>query len=254
VAEGGEEGEEHPAADEDLVGTRQEVLDDTELVAHLRSAEDDRVGTLRVLGQAVEDLDLLLDQESGRGRQDLGEVVDRGLLAVNHTEAVRHEHITELGELLGEGPSLRGVLGSLPRVEPQVLDHRHITVGQGGHDLMGGLPHRVAGEGDRLAEELRQALGDRRERVLRVGGAVGAAQVRARDDARSLADQVIDRRQRRAHAAIVRDDSVLERNVEVDTDDDTLACERTQRIEGTQSHDRQSLLATSSVRSTRRFE
>jgi hypothetical protein len=62
VALSGQEGEEHAAADEDLVRARQQMGDDTQLVAHLRPAEDDGVGTLGVLGEAVEDVDLLLDQ------------------------------------------------------------------------------------------------------------------------------------------------------------------------------------------------
>jgi hypothetical protein len=53
--------------DEDLVGARQQVLDDAQLVADLRPAEDHRVGTLRVLGEAVEDVDLLLDEPAADG-------------------------------------------------------------------------------------------------------------------------------------------------------------------------------------------
>ena len=114
---GREEGVHHAAADEDLVDPRQEVLDDAELVADLRSAEDDRVRTLGLLGEAVEDVDLLLDEEARCGRQELGQFVDRRLLAVHDAEAVRHEHVAELGELRGEGAALGLVLRRLAGVE-----------------------------------------------------------------------------------------------------------------------------------------
>ena len=114
--------------------------------------------------------------------------------------------------------------------------HRDVAVLERGDGLVRGLAHRVARERDRLAEQLGQSLRDRREAVLRVGRPVGAAQVRADDDARALVDEGVERGQGCAHAAIVRDDAVLQGDVQITTDDDALACERTQRIEGAQSH------------------
>jgi hypothetical protein len=96
---------------------------------------------------------------------------------------------------------------------------------------------RVARERDRLPEQLREPLGDRFEAVLRVGCAVGAPQVRARDDAGALVDEVVQRGKSRPDTAIVRDDALFERDVDVNTDDDALTGQRTQRIEGTQSHE-----------------
>ena len=206
MALGREEGEHHAAADEEPVDARQEVLDDAELVADLRSAEHDRVGTLGLLGEAVEDLDLLLDEEAGSRRQDLGEVVDARLLAVHDAEAVRHERVAELSELRGERAALRVVLRRLARVEPEVLDDRDVAVLEGRDRLVGGLAHGVARERDRLAEQLRQSLCDRLEAVLRVGRAVGAAEVRADDDAGALVDEGVERGERCPHTAIVRDD------------------------------------------------
>ena len=147
-----EEGEQHPSADEQSIHARKKVRDDSELVAHLRPAEHDRVRTLGVLGEAVEHVELGGDEQSGSGRQELGEVVDARLLAVHDSESVRHEDVTELGELSGERAALGVVLGRLARVEAQVLDHRDIPVLERVDGLVGGLPHRVQGEGDGLTE------------------------------------------------------------------------------------------------------
>ncbi len=193
-------------------------------------------GPLRVLGEAVENLDLLLDEEAGRGGQDLGEVVDARLLAMHDAEAVRDQGIAEFGELSGERAALRVILRRLTRVEAEVLDHRDVAVLQSRDGVAGGLPHRVTGEGDGLAEQLRQSLGDRRQAVLRVGRPIRAPEVRADHDASALVDEGVERGEGCPHTAIVRDDAVLQGDVQITADDDALACERTQRIEGAQSH------------------
>jgi hypothetical protein len=149
----GEEREEHSAADQQPVDAREQMRDDAQLVADLRAAEDDGVRPLGVLGEAIEDVQLGGDQQAGRGRQDLCEVVHRGLLAVYDTEAVRDEGVAESGELFGEGAALPLVLRGLARVEPQVLDDRDVAVLQGRDGLVSGLADGVAGERDGLAEQ-----------------------------------------------------------------------------------------------------
>ncbi len=149
-----EEGEQHAAADEQTVDPRQQVRDDAELVGHLGAAEHDRVRALRVLGEAVQHVELGLDQQSRRGRQDLGELVDAGLLAVHDAEAVGDERVAEGRELLREGAALGVVLRGLSRVEPQVLQHEHAAGLQGGDGLLRRRADRVRRERDRLAEQL----------------------------------------------------------------------------------------------------
>ena len=84
----GEEREAHAAADEQPVDLGQQRLDDRQLVADLRAAEDDHVGPVRVAGQPGEHLELAGDQPAGRVRQPLGDVDDRGVLAVHGAERV----------------------------------------------------------------------------------------------------------------------------------------------------------------------
>ncbi|MDQ1206870.1 hypothetical protein QE377_003229 [Microbacterium sp. SORGH_AS 862] len=174
---------------------------------------------------------------------------------MHDTESVGDESVAERGELLREGAALVRILRGLSGVEAEVLDDGDVAVGQRGYRFLRRDADGVACEGDGLAEQLGQSLRDRLEAVLRVGFAVGTPEVGADDDAGALVDQGVEGRQRSPHATVVRDDPVLERNVEVSTDDDAAACERPQRIEGAQCHGvDQRRSATYSVRSTRRLE
>ena len=235
---GGEEGEQHAAADEQRVDARKQVLDDAELVADLRAAEDDRVRTLGVLGEAVEHVELLLDQAAGGRRQDLGELVDARLLAVHDAEAVRDERVAEFGELARR---TRARSASSFAVSPGLNRRFSMTATSPSSSAAtaswADSPTVSRANATGLPSSSDSRCGDRCEAVLRVGRAVGAPEVRADDDAGALIDEGVERGQRRTHAAVVRDDAVLQRNVEVTADDDALAGERTQRIEGAQSHD-----------------
>ncbi|GAA1952046.1 hypothetical protein GCM10009717_17610 [Agromyces allii] len=256
VALGRQEGEEHAAADEQRVDPREQVRDDAELVGDLRAAEHDRVRALGVLGQAVEHVELGGDEQAGGTRTELFELEDARLLAVHDAEAVGDDGIGEARELLGERRALRDVLRGLARIEAEVLEHEDLAVGEG-LDLGRGIrADRVGREGDGHVDEFAEAGGDRREAVLRVGCAFGATEVGDHDDARPLVGQRGECRKRRADTTVVRDDPVLERNVEVTTDDDARTGERTEAFDRSQGHDvsLQRRSATYSVRSTRRLE
>ena len=236
MALGGEEGEQHPSTDEDPVDPRQQVRDDAELVADLRTAEDDRVGALGVLGETVEHIQLGGDQEARGRRKSLGELVDTRLLAVHDPEAVGDQRVAELRKFAGERLALSVVLRGFARVEAQVLDHRDLAVLESRDGFGGRRADGVGSEGDRLAEQFREPLRDRLEGVLRVGSAVGAPEVRAHDDARARFEKRIQGRQRGTNATIVRYDAVLQGDVQITTDDDALALERTQGFQGAQGH------------------
>ena len=91
VALRGQEGEAHPAADQQRVDLRQQRVDHRQLVGDLGAAEHHGVGPLRVLGEPAQHLDLGQHQPAGVGRQRLGDLVHRGLLAVHHPEPVGDE-------------------------------------------------------------------------------------------------------------------------------------------------------------------
>ncbi len=187
-------------------------------------------------GQTVEHVEFGRDQQTGRGRKQLGELVDARLLAVHDPEPIGDQHIAELREFGRESRTGGVVLRGLPRVEPQVLDDDDSAVLEGLHGVLRRLADRVACERDRGTEQLGQALGHRLQAVLRVGRAVRPPEVRAHDDAGARIDECVEGRQRGADTAIVRDDPVPQGDVEITTDDDALALERPQSVQGAQSH------------------
>ena len=93
VALGDQEREDHPAADQQLVGLAEQVVDHAELVGDLRAAEHHHVRALGVLGEPAQHVDLGRHQAARRVRQPLRDVVHAGLLAVHDAEAVADEHV-----------------------------------------------------------------------------------------------------------------------------------------------------------------
>ena len=85
------------------------------------------------------------------------------------------------------------------------------------------MPERVAGDRHVPAEELRQPLRDGPQAEAVLDLAVGPAEVAREDDPRAVGEQVVDGRDGGADARVVGDLAVLERDVEVDADEDALA-------------------------------
>ena len=108
-----------------LVDPIEQVVDHAQLVADLRTAENDGVRPLGLVGQPAEHLHLGGDEPSGVGRSTLGDVVDAGLLAMHDAEPVADEDVAQLGVLVGEGVALGLVLARLTGVEPDVLEDEH---------------------------------------------------------------------------------------------------------------------------------
>src|SRR5688572_30546964 len=171
------EAEAHRAADQDGVGTIHEAVDQADLVAHLRPAEHDDEWPRRVLDQALERRDLLLEQQPGRRGQVLGHAGGRGMRAVGRAERVVHVGVRERRELGCQ----RGIVRRLTALPARVLEHDRLArlypldpaPHLGAHDLRR-LVHP-------LAEQLAQVRRDGRERRRRVM-ALGAAEVRAEDE------------------------------------------------------------------------
>ena len=218
-----EEGEDHAAADQQRVRLGEQVVDDAELVGHLRAAEDDHVRTLRLVGQPVQHVELGLHQAAHRRGQLEGDVVDRGLLAVDDPEAVADEGVGQLGELAGEGAPDLVLLAGLAGVEADVLQHRHLAVVETGHGLGGALPHGVGRERDLAAQQLTEAPGHRLQGVRRVGFALRATEVRGHDHPGAGVGQPPDGRDAGPDPAVVGDPGAVERDVEVGPDEHPLA-------------------------------
>ena len=105
TALGLDEGVAHSAADDQVVNLVKQVLDDAELRADLRTADDSGEGVLGVLQHVVDGLHLFL-HEVAEHLAVLVEVVSddggRGVLTVSGAEGVVHIDVGIAGELLGE--------------------------------------------------------------------------------------------------------------------------------------------------------
>ena len=79
----------HRAADEQAVDFAQHVLDDLDLVRHLRAAQDRDKRPLRCFERVAEILQFLLHQQTGRrpGKM-MGDALNRGVRAVRSAEGV----------------------------------------------------------------------------------------------------------------------------------------------------------------------
>ena len=215
---------------EQAVGLAKQVVDDGQLVGDLRATEHHGIRTLRVHGEATQDVDLGLDQATHRRRQSGGDVVDRGLLAVDDTEAVGDVGVGQAGERVGELGAIGVDLGGLAGVEAEVLQHDDVAVGHAGHRCLRALAHRVRRERDRLAEQLTQACRGRGEGVNLLEAAPGGRpEVGAHDDACARLGEGLDRRHAGAHPPVVGDRAPGEGDVEIGPDEDALAAQVAER-------------------------
>ena len=78
-------------------------------------------------------------------------------------ETVGDEDVSKPGEGGGEFGATFVGLGRLTGVESEILQEDDVAVGHRIDCGVGGLAHRVGGEGDRPAEDFAQASGDRSE-------------------------------------------------------------------------------------------
>ena len=140
--------------------------------------------------------------------------------AMGGAERVVDVGVAELGELLAK----RRVVLLLALVEAQVLKQEHVPLAKRRRLLLRVLAHRVARERDRLAEKLCQAQGSWAQRELLLEAlARRTADVAHKDDARAVADKLLDGRQRRLDARVVGHDAVGHGNVEIDAHEHALA-------------------------------
>jgi len=159
-----------------------------------------------------------LEEETGnRGLEELGDTGGRAVGAVSSAEGVVDEEISVGGELGGEVLVVLLLLG----VEADVLEENNVTVLHFSHCLSDRDTNAIRDKGDGLAEELSEARGDGREGVLGLVSTLGAAQVGREEDLGTLGGQVLDGGDGTTDAGIISDLSLLERNVEVGTNENS---------------------------------
>ncbi|CAM5661276.1 hypothetical protein SGRIM119S_07122 [Streptomyces griseorubiginosus] len=142
---------------------------------------------------------------------------------MHRAEAVADVDVREGGQLVRELAALGVVLGGLARVEAQVLDHGDLAGLEAVHGIVRGGADGVLGEGHGGAQEFAEPLGGGKQREGRVRRALGAAEVRGHDHLGARVHEGLDGGQDGTDAAVVGDEAVGERHVEVGADEDPLA-------------------------------
>ena len=140
--------------------------------------------------------------------------------AVRSAERVVDEDVRHIGKRLGQ----RGIVLGLALLKADVLEQDRLAGLDLGSQALCILADNVLRQLDFLAEQLAQALSNRRKRVLHVNLALRTAEVRAKDNCCIVIQQVLDGLERRADALVVGDIAVfILRHVEVAADDNLLA-------------------------------
>src|SRR5688572_22757279 len=94
-----EEGEAHASADDERVDDLQQRLDDAQLVADLRAAEDGHERTLRLRPQSRQHLDFFRQQTPGGRGKELRRADDRRVRAVRRAERVVYIEVEALDQI-----------------------------------------------------------------------------------------------------------------------------------------------------------
>ena len=214
----GQEREGHGAADEQRVGDLEEAVDHADLVGHLGPAQHRDEGTAGRLEQALESVDLALEQPPGRVLgHEVGDALGRGVRAVGRAESVVDVHVGQVGQAVRE----RGVVLGLARLVADVLEHEHVAgpqrVDLGAHLVA----DHARSELHRGLDQLSQPLRGRAQRQLGLA-VLGPAQVRGEHELGAAPAQLLDGREGGADAGVVGDVPVVERDVEVDPHEDAL--------------------------------
>ncbi len=160
----------------------------------------------------------------------MGDAFGRGMGPVRGAERIVDVDVGEGRQRLRQ---LRVVL-RLPGLVAHVLEHQQLT----GAELLRGRGDRIADDRRRKCDVDPDELGEpprrRCERELRLA-VLRATEVRDEDHARTTIAQGLDRGQRRTDARVVRDrrpavGGLLERHVEVDADEHTLAVQILRKV------------------------
>ena len=152
---------------------------------------------------------------------------------MHHAEAVGDERVGERGELVGELAADGVVLGRLARVEADVLQQGDLAVPERCDGGLGGLADDVrsrASTGAPSSSPRRAATGA--SEYLASGAPFGRPRWAVTTTARTGVEQRVQRRERGADAAVVGDGRAVERHVEVGTDEDALAAQVAEAVDG----------------------
>ncbi len=223
-----EEGVGHASADDDGVGFGEKVIDDHYFVGDFGSADDGDEGLDGVGNCLAEIGELFVHEEAGGGLFDeVGDAFRGGVGAVGAAEGVVDIDVAEAGELFGED----GIVGLFFGMEAEVFEQEGLAGFKIVGHLGGDLTYAVGREGyvlvlvDDVIEEETEAVDDGAKTHALDDLTLGSAEMGAENDPRFAAECVLDGGNGLADASVVGDDAVLERDVEVDANEDALVFE-----------------------------
>ena len=214
------EGVSHATADDQLVHAVEQVLQHSQLGAHLGATNDGCHRLLRPAKHLLQRLDLALHQEAERLvlREKLGDHRGGSVGAVRRAERVVDVEIAILRELTGEEFIPRLLLP----VEAEVLQNGDLTGRQGLRHLQRLIAHTVGGKLDGPAEVALQGRQDVAQREVRIG-TFRPPEVAHEHQASAGVQHVLQGRQSSADAGVVGHGAVAvlgggaHRDVEVHT-------------------------------------
>ena len=221
AAHGVQEGDAHPATDEQVVQLTQEIFQHQYFVAYLRSPHQSRQWLLRRLQCTTHRVDFLLNEEPHSRRQIFGNPDGRGVGAVGHGEGIHHEGVGQAGQRLGKF----GRVFLFTSVEAQILKQHNVS---GCHTGDGGLNFRAVNmrqAANRVVKQDSQTVSNGSQPQFFHNLPSRAAQMGAKDDAAALVNQVTNSRQSGTEALVVKGDclnSLFNRDVEIDPHQDSL--------------------------------
>lgn len=101
----------------------EQIVDDADLIGHLRAAEDGHKRALRILERLAHDGQLLLDQQSGIRGQIRRNTGGGSVRAVHRAERIGDIDLRHGGKLLGKF----GVIFLLAGIKTQVLQQQELA-------------------------------------------------------------------------------------------------------------------------------
>ena len=140
---------------------------------------------------------------------------------MSSTESVIDKDICQRSKLLGEFLAVLGLFGSVAGV----LKQNHIPVLHGFDSCLCVRADNIIVRCKLyfLSEQLAQACSNRSQGKLRIRNSLRFSKMRAKDNPSTVCNQLLDRRKCCYQTVLIRDLAILQRNVEVAADQNSLA-------------------------------
>src|SRR5689334_5018648 len=213
----------HTSADDDLVDTLAEVLNDTDLSGYFGAAENGDERPDGNFHRAFEVFDFFLEQEAGgRSRNEFRDADCRRMGPMGGPERVIDIDVAERGERFAK----RLVVLLFAIVEAKIFKQHDVAGLHLGDEIFYGRADTVRRKDHFLAEKAAQPFGNRSQAEFGIELAFRAAKVRTEDGFAAVVDDAVDGGKSRTDAGVVGDlQRIVQRYVEIGADDDPLARE-----------------------------